>query len=206
MIHLLPELPYPEDALEPWLSRDALDYHYARHHAACVGKVNALIRDTGFEPLSLETLVRHSAGLRGAPAALFNNAAESWNHAFYWQCLTPTPVRPAPELVDALRGRFGSVADFREQFTRAALSGFGSGWVWLAITPQDTLEIVNTCNGNTPLTEGQVPLLGCDIWEHAYYLDYRNVRARYLAGFWRFVNWDFVADGFRRNSRALHAA
>ena len=206
MIHVLPELPYSEDALEPWLSRETLDYHHGRHHAAYVSNLNALVRGTGLEPLSLETLVRHSAGVRGLPAALFNNAAQAWNHAFYWQCLTPSPTRPAPDLVDVLHGRFGSVADFREQFTRVALASFGSGWSWLVMTPQDTLEIVSTGNADSPLTEGQVPLLTCDTWEHAYYLDYRNARAEYLEGFWRLVNWEFVADGFRRNSRARHAA
>jgi Fe-Mn family superoxide dismutase len=205
-MHTLPELNYPNDALEPWLSRETLDYHHGKHHAAYIDKLNALIKGTEFEALSLEALVRHSAGLSDVPDALFNNAAQAWNHDFYWQCLTAEKTVPARELADALTGRFGSVEGFRQQFSRAALGNFGSGWTWLVMTPQDTLEIVNTGNAGCPLIDGQAPLLTCDIWEHAYYIDYRNARTDYIQGFWQIVNWDFVEAGFRRNRRSLNAA
>jgi superoxide dismutase, Fe-Mn family len=206
IMHTLPKLNYPNDALEPWLSRETLDYHHGRHHAAYIDKLNALIKGTEFEALSLEALVRHSAGLSDAPGALFNNAAQAWNHDFYWQCLTAEKSVPARELADALTGRFGSVEGFRQQFSRAALENFGSGWTWLVMTPQDTLEIVSTGNAGCPLTDGRTPLLSCDIWEHAYYIDYRNARADYIQGFWKIVNWDFVEAGLRRNSRSRNAA
>jgi len=205
-MHTLPELPYPNDALEPWLSRETLDYHHGRHHAAYIDKLNGLIKGTDFEPLSLEALVRHSADLANGPDPVFNNAAQAWNHAFYWQCLTPEKSPPACELADALTDRFGSVEGFQQRFSRAALNNFGSGWTWLVMTPQDTLEVVNTSNAGSPLTEGQTPLLCCDVWEHAYYIDYRNARADYLQGFWKIVNWDFVEAAFRRHSRSRNAA
>lgn len=205
-MHSLPDLPYPSDALEPWLSRETLDYHHGRHHAAYIKRLNSLIEGTDFAPLSLEALVRHSAALGDGPGPVFNNAAQAWNHEFYWHCLTPDKSLPARELADALTSRFGSVEGFQQRFSRAALDNFGSGWTWLVMTPQDTLDIVNTSNAGCPLTEGQTPLLCCDVWEHAYYIDYRNARSDYLQGYWKIVNWDFVESGFRRHSRSRNAA
>lgn len=203
-MHALPELPYARDALEPWLSQETLDYHYGRHHAAYVDRLNRLIAGTEFELLSLEALVRHSAAL--GETLVFDNAAQAWNHAFYWRCLTPRPASPPAGLVTALKARFGSLQVFRQRFTRAALECFGSGWTWLVLTPQDTLEVVTSANAGSPLARGDTPLLTCDVWEHAYYIDYRNARADYLQGFWELVDWTFVDAVFSRNSRARHAA
>jgi Fe-Mn family superoxide dismutase len=202
----LAELPYPHDALEPWISRETLDYHHGKHHAAYVSKLNELISGTELEDLSLEALVRDSSGKSERPNPIFNNAAQVWNHGFYWQCLTPDQSVPAGELANALNSRFGSVAGFQQNFSQSALENFGSGWTWLISTPAGKLEIVNTTNAGTPLTDGQTPLLTCDLWEHAYYIDYRNARADYLQGFWKLVNWDFVTAGFRRLGRPQTAA
>ena len=206
IMHTLPELPYPHDALEPWISRETLDYHYGKHHAAYVSKLNGLIEGTDLESLSLEALMRASAEESGKPNAIFNNAAQAWNHAFYWQCLTPDKTVPGGELAHALNSEFGSVEGFQKAFSQAALDNFGSGWTWLVGTAAGKLEIVNTSNAGTPLTAGQTPLLTCDVWEHAYYIDYRNARADYLQGFWKLVNWDFVAAGIRRLGQPLDAA
>ena len=206
-MHTLAELPYPHDALEPWISRETLDYHHGKHHAGYVSKLNELIRGTELDELSLEALVRASAGRSERPNTLFNNAAQVWNHGFYWQCLTPNRCVPAGLVVDALNSRFGSVTGFQQNFSAAALEKFGSGWTWLVSTAEGKLEIVNTSNAGTPLTDGLTPLLTCDLWEHAYYIDYRNARAEYLQSFWRLTNWDFVAVRLsRRFERPLDAA
>jgi Fe-Mn family superoxide dismutase len=205
-MHTLPELPYPHDALEPWISRETLDYHHGRHHAGYINKLNELIKDTELESLSLETLVRASADPSGAPNPLFNNAAQTWSHAFYWQCLTPHKGIPGGDLAEALTSQFGSVAGFQQRFSHAALGNFGSGWTWLVATPDGRLEIVNTGNAGTPLTGDRLPLLTCDVWEHAYYIDHRNARADYIQGFWKVVNWDFVAGGLRRLHQPQNAA
>jgi Fe-Mn family superoxide dismutase len=205
-MHTLPELPYALDALEPHISRETLDYHYGKHHRTYVDKLNGLIGGTDLEQQSLEAVVRASAPQPGTSNPVFNNAAQAWNHAFYWQCLTPRSTDPGPKLSDALQQRFGSVNAFRRQFTEVAASVFGSGWAWLVSNEDGTLDIVHTSNADTPLTGRQVPLLTCDIWEHAYYIDYRNARPEYLAAFWEIVNWEFVESNYRERAVPQHAA
>lgn len=188
----LPPLPYALDALEPHLSRETLEYHYGKHHQTYVTNLNNLLSGSGLEQADLETIIRSSSG------PLFNNAAQVWNHTFYWECLSPTSRAPTGELLKALEKTFGSVAAFQEAFTKVALGTFGSGWTWLCKTHTGSLEIISTSNAATPLSNPeQTPLLTCDVWEHAYYIDYRNARANYLASFWKLVHWDFVAKNFK---------
>jgi Fe-Mn family superoxide dismutase len=192
MAIILPPLPYPRDALAPHISAETIDYHYGKHHQAYVDNTNRLIAGTPFENKPLEEIVRHSTG------GLFNNAAQVWNHSFYWNCLKPQGGgEPSGRLGDAIARAFGSFAAFREQFTQCALTTFGSGWAWLVQRPDGGLAILSTSNAATPLTGEDRPLLTCDVWEHAYYIDYRNLRARYVEAFWQLVNWDFVAAQMR---------
>jgi len=182
----LPELPYSRNALEPHMSRETLDFHYGKHHKAYVDKVNGLIAGTEFEGATLEELVAQSSG------TLFNNAAQIWNHNFFWNCLTPQRKRPGGELSKALES-LGGLESFQTQFDKAASNLFGSGWTWLVKDSAGVLKIVTTANANTPMRDRQVALLTCDMWEHAYYIDHRNDRGAYLKDFWPLVNWDFVA-------------
>ncbi|ATX81954.1 superoxide dismutase, Fe-Mn family [Mariprofundus ferrinatatus] len=183
----LPELPYARNALEPHISAETLDYHYGKHHNAYVTNLNNLIAGTGHENSSLEEIIRSSTG------PLFNNAAQVWNHTFYWNCLSPQGGgEPSGELGDAINRTFGSFGAFKEKFTASAATNFGSGWTWLVKNEDGTIEIVNTSNAGNPLTNGQKPLLTCDVWEHAYYIDYRNARPSYLEAFWHLVNWNFA--------------
>jgi Fe-Mn family superoxide dismutase len=187
MKHELPPLPYAMDALEPYISRETLEYHYGKHHKAYVDNLNNLIAGTEFENLSLEEILLKAQG------PIFNNAAQVWNHTFYWNCMKPHGGgEPDGKLADAIRRDFGSFEAFKEAFSKAAVSLFGSGWAWL-VKSGDKLEIVQTSNAGNPMTSGQKPLLTCDVWEHAYYIDYRNARAKYVENFWNLVNWDFVA-------------
>jgi len=205
-MHELPELPYPPDALEPYISRETMDYHYGRHHRAYIDKLNELVKGTDLEHAELEAVVRATRPAPGESNPTFNNAAQAWNHAFYWQCLTPGASIPGAVVSEAVNARFGSVEGLRRQFSRMALDTFGSGWTWLVGGADGGLEIVSTSNADTPLTEGAVPLLACDVWEHAYYIDYRNARAEYLTGFWNIVNWNFVEANLRRLLAARQAA
>ena len=190
-IHELPELPYANNALEPHISAETLEYHYGKHHATYVNKLNTMIEGTKYEDASLEAIITDAEG------GLFNNAAQVWNHSFYWQCLTPGGGgEPGGALGSAIDEFFGGIDGFREAFNKAATSNFGSGWTWLVKTPEGALEIVNTDDAANPMTDGMRPLLTCDVWEHAYYIDYRNDRAAYLEGFWKLVNWEFVASNF----------
>ncbi|MDD3762648.1 MAG: Fe-Mn family superoxide dismutase [Nevskiales bacterium] len=182
----LPELPYARDALAPHMSAETLDYHYGKHHKAYVDNGNKLIAGTEFENMSLEDMVMKSSG------KIFNNAAQVWNHTFFWNCLTPKQAEPSAALSDALTKAFGSVDDFKKQFTESAIGNFGSGWTWLVKNADGSLAIVNTSNAANPMTDGKKPLLTCDVWEHAYYIDYRNARPSYLEHFWALVNWAFV--------------
>lgn len=184
----LPPLPYKDDALAPVISKETLQFHYGKHHAGYVTKLNGLIKGTQFESMSLEEMVRKSEG------AIFNNAAQIWNHTFYWNSLRPAGGQgPSAKLSAALTKNFGSVDAFKEQFTAAATGFFGSGWAWLVENQKGELKITTTANAGCPLTEGHKPLLTCDVWEHAYYIDFRNARPDYVNAFWKIVNWDFAA-------------
>ena len=183
---VLPPLPYANNALEPYMSRETLDYHYGKHHKAYVDKVNSLISGTEFEDASLEELVAESTG------EIFNNAAQAWNHAFFWNCLSPRRQSPGKEVTQALES-LGGLETFQSQFDKAASGLFGSGWAWLIKDAGGRLKILTTSNANTPVRDGHVALLTCDMWEHAYYIDRRNDRAAYLKNFWPLVNWEFVA-------------
>ena len=189
MEHQLPALPYAMDALAPHISAETLEFHYGKHHQTYVTKLNGLIPSTEFENMSLEDIVGKSSG------GVFNNAAQVWNHTFYWNCLSPNGGgAPNDKLASALQGSFGSVDAFKEQFTNSAVNNFGSGWTWLVQNSNGKLALENTSNAATPLTGASTPLLTCDVWEHAYYIDYRNARPKYLEAFWNLVNWDFVTD------------
>ena len=188
----LPALPYAQDALEPHISAETLSYHYGKHHQTYVTKLNGLLPGSGLEDKSLEEIVKTSSG------GIFNNAAQIWNHTFYWHCLAPGAGGEASGAVgEAITAAFGSFEAFKEAFTTAALNNFGSGWTWLVKQADGSVAIVNTSNADTPLTDTQVtPLLTVDVWEHAYYIDYRNARPDYLKAFWSLVNWEFANRNF----------
>ncbi len=189
MIHELPKLPYAQDALEPYISKRTIEFHYGKHHQAYVNNLNKLIAGTGFENASLEEIVRTAGG------GIFNNGAQVWNHTFYWNCLKPQGGgEPTGPLADALLKNFGSFGEFREKFSTAAATLFGSGWAWLIKKEDGTLEIVQESNAGNPLKNGATPLLTCDVWEHAYYLDKQNVRPDYIADFWKLVDWSAIAS------------
>jgi len=189
MEHTLPSLPYNLDALEPHISKETLEYHYGKHHQAYVTNLNKLIRGTEFEDAALEDIIK-----RAPAGGLFNNAAQVFNHSFYWNCLSPNGGgTPTGTVLETLEKSFGSFEEFKTKFTQSAVTNFGSGWTWLVKTG-DGVEIVNTSNAGTPVSEGRHPVLTCDVWEHAYYIDYRNARPKYVDAFWNLVNWDFVAQ------------
>jgi len=191
MAYELPDLPYAKDALEPHISAETLEYHHGKHHQTYVTNLNNLVPGTEFEGKSLEDIIMSADG------GIFNNAAQVWNHTFYWNCLSPDGGgEPTGALADAIDAAFGSFADFREKFATSAATNFGSGWTWLVRNADGGLEIVNTSNAANPMTDGKTPLLTCDVWEHAYYIDYRNLRPKYVEAFWNLVNWDFVAENF----------
>lgn len=191
MAHELPALPYAQDALEPHISAETLEYHYGKHHQTYVTNLNNLIEGTELADASLEDIIMKSEG------GLFNNAAQVWNHTFYWNCLSPNGGgEPSGALADAINSAFGSFADFKQAFSTSCVTNFGSGWTWLVKNSDGSLEIVNTSNAGTPLTAGQSPVLTCDVWEHAYYIDYRNARPKYVESFWNLVNWDFASQNF----------
>lgn len=191
MAYELPELPYAQNALEPHISAETLEYHHGKHHATYVANLNKLVAGTEYEGKSLEEIITSSDG------GIFNNAAQTWNHSFYWNCLSPNGGgAPSGDLGKAITETFGSFDDFKEQFTTSAIGNFGSGWTWLVKNFDGSIEIVNSGNAGSPLTNGQVPLLTCDVWEHAYYIDYRNARPAYLGAFWNLVNWEFANQNF----------
>ena len=188
----LPDLPYPRDALQPHLTAATLDLHHGQHHHGYVAALNTRIAGTELDDLPLEDIVRSSQG------SLFEAAAQAWNHAFFWQCLHPRAGgEPHGALAERITRQFGDVQKLREEFNRAALAVFGSGWAWLVQHPDGRLAIVTPRNAGTPLTGNSTPLLACDLWEHAYYTDFQNDRARYLQAFWKLVNWDFVGAQLR---------
>ncbi|ADN75941.1 Superoxide dismutase [Ferrimonas balearica DSM 9799] len=188
----LPALPYAKDALEPHISAETLEFHHGKHHATYVTKLNGLVEGTELAGKSLEEIVKTSTG------GVFNNAAQIWNHTFYWHCLSPNGGGAATgAIADAINSAFGSFDAFKAQFTESAINNFGSSWTWLVKNADGSLAIVNTSNAATPLTEaGVTPLLTVDLWEHAYYIDYRNARPNYMDAFWNLVNWDFVNENF----------
>ncbi len=193
MTHKLPELPYAMDALQPHISKETLEFHYGKHHNAYVTNLNNLIPGTEFENLSLEEIIK-----KAPVGGVFNNAAQVWNHSFYWNCLSPNGGgEPKGKLLELINDSFGSFAKFKEQFTKSAVTNFGSGWTWLVQNSNGKLELINTSNAGTALTSGKTPLLTCDVWEHAYYVDYRNARPQYVDAFWNLVNWDFVEKNLR---------
>jgi len=187
----LPALPYEKNALEPHISAETLEYHYGKHHQTYVTNLNNLTKGTEFENMALEDVIRKSSG------GVFNNSAQVWNHSFYWNCLSPNGGgEPSGALADAINAAFGSFAEFKEKMSTSAATNFGSGWTWLVQNADGSVAIVNTSNAGTPLTTDQKPLLTVDVWEHAYYIDYRNARPKYLEAFWNLVNWEFVARNF----------
>ena len=183
----LPPLPWARDALAPHISAETIDYHYGKHHQAYVTNLNKQIEGTEFEKLALEDIIKKASG------GMFNNAAQVWNHTFYWNCLKPNGGgEPSGRLADAITKAFGGFAQFKEEFTKTSVGTFGSGWGWLVQRPDGELALVSTSNAATPLTGSDRALLTCDVWEHAYYIDYRNARPKYLEAFWNLVNWEFV--------------
>ena len=191
MEHKLPDLPYAKNALEPHISSETLEYHHGKHHQTYVTNLNNLVKGTEFENMGLEEIVMKSTG------GVFNNAAQVWNHTFYWNCLKPNGGgEPSGALADAIKAKFGSFEEFKTQFSQKAITTFGSGWAWLVKNADGSLSIESTGNAGTPMTSSQKALLTCDVWEHAYYIDYRNLRAKYVESFWNLVNWDFVAKNF----------
>lgn len=189
MEHKLPQLHFAKSALAPNISEETIEYHYGKHHNAYVTNLNKLIVGTEFETMTLEQICAKANG------PIFNNAAQHWNHSFYWECLTPDSGGPASVLAHAIDRDFGSLAKLKELFLASAISNFGSGWTWL-VKQNNQLSIVNTSNAAMPLKDGKIPVLTCDVWEHAYYIDYRNNRAAYTEAFWKIINWKFVDDQY----------
>ena len=187
-LHTLPELPYARDALAPHISAETIEFHYGKHHATYVDKLNAALPGTAFQNSTLEEIIQKASG------PIFNNGAQVWNHTFYWHCLSPNGGgEPTGKLAEAINASFGDFATFKQKFSDSAVNNFGSGWTWLVKTASGGLEIVNTSNAANPLTGGQTPVMTCDVWEHAYYVDYRNARPKYLEAFWHLVNWEFIS-------------
>jgi Fe-Mn family superoxide dismutase len=185
----LPALPFAKDALAPIISAETLEYHYGKHHQAYVNNLNQFIPGTKYENMAIEEIVRSSEG------KIFNNAAQVWNHSFYWNCLSPKAAgKPGGALLAGIEQAFGSFEQFQKQFTDTAVGLFGSGWAWLVQTPGGALELRATSNAGTPLTTQDTPLLTCDVWEHAYYIDYRNARPKYVEAFWKLANWEFASS------------
>jgi superoxide dismutase, Fe-Mn family len=189
----LPSLPYPKGALAPLISEETLDYHYGKHHQAYVTNLNKLVAGTEFERMSLEEIIKKASG------GVFNNAAQVFNHTFFWNCMTPGGSdQPTGRLATAIVQKFGSFDEFRKKFIETAVTQFGSGWGWLVKTADGTLALEQTSNAGNPITSGKTPLLTCDVWEHAYYIDYRNRRPDFVEAFFKLVNWRFVEENFAR--------
>jgi superoxide dismutase, Fe-Mn family len=192
MEHKLPELPYAKDALQPHISAETLEYHHGKHHNAYVTKLNELIKGTKHENMSLEEIILSSEG------GVFNNAAQVWNHTFFWNCLAPKGGgAPTGKVAELINKKWGSFDKFKDEFAKAAVGNFGSGWTWLIQNKQGEVELFNTSNAQTPMTSGHNALLTLDVWEHAYYIDYRNSRPNFINAFWNLVNWDFVNKNIR---------
>ncbi|GAB2522346.1 superoxide dismutase [Lysobacter humi (ex Lee et al. 2017)] len=188
----LPPLPYDRTALEPHISGETLDFHHGKHHKTYVDNLNKMIEGTEFADMPLVDIIRRSQG------GMFNNAAQIWNHTFFWNCMGPNGGgEPTGKLADAINLAFGDFATFKDEFSKLCITTFGSGWGWLVQRPDGSLALVSTQNANTPVTTEDTALLTCDVWEHAYYIDYRNARAKFVEAFWNVVNWDFVASNMK---------
>lgn len=189
----LPPLPYSKDALAPHMSPETLEFHHGKHHKTYVDNLNKLAPGTEFENMSLEAIIKKATG------PIFNNAAQIWNHTFFWNCMKPNGGgEPTGELAEAIKRDFGSFQAFKEKFSTTTVGQFASGWGWFVKKKDGKLEIVSTSNAQNPMTEGHTPLMTCDVWEHAYYIDYRNRRADFVTAFWNVVNWDFVSENFKK--------
>lgn len=193
----LPNLPFSKEALIPALSKETFDYHHDKHHAAYIKKLNALVEGSDYVDKDLETLIKESAG------GIFNNAAQAWNHDFYWHCLSPTATSPSDTLLKAITAKFGSMEKFKDTFINETGTLFGSGWSWLTMNDSGELAIEKTSNADNPIRDGRAPLLTCDMWEHAYYIDYRNDKMAYLEAFWSKLNWKFISDNFSYSNDKL---
>lgn len=198
MKHLLPELPYALDALVPVMSADTLNYHYGKHLQTYLDNVNRMIEGTPFADMKLKDMITKAQG------ALYNNAAQAFNHIIFFKQLTPTPTTISPLLTQALVARFGSVDEFKSEFSNAAATLFGSGWVWLALDANNVLQIVPEPNAGNPITRNMRPLMCIDVWEHAYYLDYQNRRGDYIKNFWNLVNWDYIEKRMQDKNYQLY--
>lgn len=198
MKHLLPELPYALDALAPVMSADTLNYHYGKHLQTYLDNVNRMIEGTPFADMKLKDMITKAQG------ALYNNAAQAFNHIIFFKQLTPTPTTISPLLTQALVARFGSVDEFKSEFSNAATTLFGSGWVWLALDANNVLQIVPEPNAGNPITRNMRPLMCIDVWEHAYYLDYQNRRGDYIKNFWNLVNWDYLEKRMQDKNYQLY--
>jgi Fe-Mn family superoxide dismutase len=188
----LPPLPYDRAALEPHMSAETLDFHYGKHHKAYVDNANKMIEGTEFADMPLVDIIRRAQG------PLFNNVAQVWNHTFFWNCMKPNGGgEPTGKLADAINLAFGDFATFKDEFSKTCVGTFGSGWGWLVQRADGSLALVSTSNANTPIATDDTPLLTCDVWDHAYYIDYRNARPKFVGAFWNLVNWDFVASNMK---------
>ncbi|MDD3476681.1 MAG: superoxide dismutase [Sulfurimonas sp.] len=188
----LTKLPFEKNALEPFISTQTIEYHYGKHHTGYVNKLNELIKGCKFDEMSLSSIIRDSDG------AIFNNAAQVFNHSFYWSSLSPTKTKPSKKLQEKIIYDFGSLDKLKEEFIKAGVTLFGSGWVWLCREPKGMLVLKQTSNADTPLASNLLPLFVCDVWEHAYYLDYKNLRQKYLEEFWEHINWNFASEAYEK--------
>ncbi len=196
----LPPLPYDLRDLEPYISEETLMFHYGKHHKNYVDKCNELIKGTVYDTMKLEEIITRTANKDGKERAIFNNASQAWNHTFFWNCLTPQPKsQPSGAFHKNIETHFNNLESFVDKFTNSAVKIFGSGWNWLVKNHDDSLSIVSYSNAESPLAHGQIPLLTCDVWEHAYYLDYQNDRKAFLKNFWNVVDWKFVEVNFERH-------
>lgn len=194
--HNLPELPYGKNELNPIITEETFEYHYGKHHAAYVNNLAGLVKDTELAEASIEEIIRKGHAENNAP--LFNNAAQHWNHAFFWNCLSPDGGKaPKGKIGELIIRDFGSFERFKEQFSNTAVKLFGSGWAWLAQDENNKLEIIGMKDAHTPITENKTPILTLDVWEHAYYIDYKNARPKFVEGFWEIVNWDFANENLK---------
>lgn len=198
MTHTMPKLPYEQNALAPRMSAETLAYHYGKHLQTYIDNINKLIKGTPYEEKTLKEIIQKADG------PIYNNAAQAWNHILFFKQLTPVPVNLTQNMSQAIAGRWGSFDEFKKEFTAAAVSLFGSGWVWLALDKKHQLQIVSTPNAGNPIKQDMRPLMCIDVWEHAYYLDYQNRRAAYVENFWFLINWDYVEHRMQRDDSQLY--